>query len=466
MDPPKKKKKASSLKGDFFAFQDDTFGFPKKKRKTSKTKRTKNQEGSSESKTDANLNLLSPKKNSNRRSTRKSETTEHTPAGPQIVDIDEKSDAIDKNNDTDNECVTPPPIIEHEMPLFDYDLTKEVSTTPIPVEAEPDVPKIIDPYKSVKCLVSITNQMHYFENSTVDLMVKCGTSFGKIMDTALKQLSSDLDSFKKYQPTLVLNNEHEIKRHLKVSSLITSNLLSPQASDNDVLKLSLTLMSSQQYELMNLQREMRLQTLSSKNDLQNIEKITPIEDDLNDDSEYFTIGLQCAQDDISKVIMVCSNTPLKRVQEYYLLVMGYPRALSTNLSYQEMPISRYSTIEESEIRKNTILHIDYEEKDLQALREQTEDHEESLLIDDIVKDEKETDRQFFIHMKSGDGKEPIKVSVNKNTPISFIKDYYLSTQGLPSSTKVQLLFDDESLNMSSKVGDTELDEDFLIDVVI
>lgn len=72
---------------------------------------------------------------------------------------------------------------------------------------------------------------------------------------------------------------------------------------------------------------------------------------------------------------------------------------------------------------------------------------------------------FPILMKSKDN-QVIKVQVNADTKISKLADYYRKQRNIDSTTKIRLSFDDEDMDLSQTVGDTELEEDFTIDVFL
>lgn len=79
---------------------------------------------------------------------------------------------------------------------------------------------------------------------------------------------------------------------------------------------------------------------------------------------------------------------------------------------------------------------------------------------------KESEEGYFpIHLK---GKDNIVVSVqvNSETTISKLVDYYKKQRNLDPSVKIRLSFDDEDMDLSQTVGDTELEEDFTIDVFL
>jgi hypothetical protein len=80
-------------------------------------------------------------------------------------------------------------------------------------------------------------------------------------------------------------------------------------------------------------------------------------------------------------------------------------------------------------------------------------------------EESEEDGYFKITLKGGD-KAKIEVKVKPDTLISKLASYYLKKTGLQPTTRLRLVFDDEDLDLNDTVGDTELEEDFTVDVYV
>lgn len=70
---------------------------------------------------------------------------------------------------------------------------------------------------------------------------------------------------------------------------------------------------------------------------------------------------------------------------------------------------------------------------------------------------------FKIVLKS-QGNEKLIVQVNPQTKLSNLVTYFLKTKSLPLDSKIKFVFDDEDMDLTCVVGDTELEEDFAIDV--
>lgn len=72
---------------------------------------------------------------------------------------------------------------------------------------------------------------------------------------------------------------------------------------------------------------------------------------------------------------------------------------------------------------------------------------------------------FVIGLKGKDNKR-IECEVSAETRIRDLLNYYLKVKGLSKVTKPKLVFDDEVLDLDGKVGDTELEEDFEVEVYV
>lgn len=80
----------------------------------------------------------------------------------------------------------------------------------------------------------------------------------------------------------------------------------------------------------------------------------------------------------------------------------------------------------------------------------------------------EADNSHFPIVLKGKDNKPITVKVSATTPIEKIAKYYLAQKQLDESlySKVRLVFDDEDIDLSGTVGDTELEAEFSVDVYV
>lgn len=82
--------------------------------------------------------------------------------------------------------------------------------------------------------------------------------------------------------------------------------------------------------------------------------------------------------------------------------------------------------------------------------------------DNLVEEEKD----YFKIVLMGANKSRVDVKVRPVTKISKLAQYFIEKSGLPAETRLRLVFDDEDLDFCSTVGDTELEEDFTVDVYV
>jgi hypothetical protein len=83
----------------------------------------------------------------------------------------------------------------------------------------------------------------------------------------------------------------------------------------------------------------------------------------------------------------------------------------------------------------------------------------------VEPDEDDDSEYFKIGLKGEDNKKLI-ILVSPATKIADLVKYYLTQKELPLTSKVKLVFDDEDIEVSGTVADTELEEDFTVDVYI
>ncbi|RLV94021.1 hypothetical protein JA1_002099 [Spathaspora sp. JA1] len=114
------------------------------------------------------------------------------------------------------------------------------------------------------------------------------------------------------------------------------------------------------------------------------------------------------------------------------------------------------------------------EESADSEEEEEEDDEEDDIIDLTLEQNptthtKEVDEFFVIGLKGRDNKR-IEVKVSNETKIKKLLLHYLKVKGLDERTvdisNAKVIFDDEALSMDDSVGDTELEEDFEVQIVI
>ncbi len=124
------------------------------------------------------------------------------------------------------------------------------------------------------------------------------------------------------------------------------------------------------------------------------------------------------------------------------------------------------------LRDHDTVELEYSEKELSKLKEtlqsntdEDEDGKDTASKDLLNNFDVKDDTYFGIKLVGKDGR-PYLVGVKPETSIQSIIKYYREKANIPAKVQINLLFDDEPLNPSGKVGDTELEQDFMVDVLL
>lgn len=154
----------------------------------------------------------------------------------------------------------------------------------------------------------------------------------------------------------------------------------------------------------------------------------------------------------------------------YLYCLLIPRSnleSFTNI-YPEFETSASSLKKITDL-EDEIEQIDEQDQDNTSIFEANDMSSRSIVIDLDEEEERNSDTYFVIGLKGKDNKR-IEVQVSPVTQIRKLLQYFLKTKGIQESEvnmeNVKLIFDDEELNLDGVVGDTELEEDFEVQVVI
>jgi hypothetical protein len=196
--------------------------------------------------------------------------------------------------------------------------------------------------------------------------------------------------------------------------------------------------------------------------------------DLDDDSE----DLQEKKPKIIE-IEVDKSMPVSDLISLYKFKAKLPMELKVGLFLNDKnELESSKSLDLCEIKENDILTIKYNVNDVDDLRLETafededEDEDEGedadLIIrrnEDLNKNE-DSNEEYFTIFVVGKDKKRYKVDVKPSTKISDIAKYYLQKASLPETANVKLLFDDEDMDFNGTVADTELESEFMIDVVI
>jgi hypothetical protein len=116
-----------------------------------------------------------------------------------------------------------------------------------------------------------------------------------------------------------------------------------------------------------------------------------------------------------------------------------------------------------EQREKERLEREEEERAAQAAATAAAEEEENEADD--AADNAADDGFFTVYMKGKDN-DAIGVQVNAETEIKKLAAYYKKKKNLANNATIRLEFDDEDLPVDGVVGDTELEEDYSIDVYV
>lgn len=104
---------------------------------------------------------------------------------------------------------------------------------------------------------------------------------------------------------------------------------------------------------------------------------------------------------------------------------------------------------------------DFKDVDQEAAARATQHHTQTQ-----QSEEPEDQVDYFKIGLKGEDNKKIIVKVSPETKIMDLVKHYLMKKQLPLETKVRLDFDDEEVDLTGTVGDTELEEDFTLDVYL
>ncbi|VEU23966.1 DEKNAAC105086 [Brettanomyces naardenensis] len=180
------------------------------------------------------------------------------------------------------------------------------------------------------------------------------------------------------------------------------------------------------------------------------------------DQEEITVSIRDRKDAASTKLAAKESTSIEELLSLYLMRKNYPDTLQLRLyDIDGKEIKKGSTVGESRIEDNDIIEVEYDDGELERLEKEEENDEDETTV---VREE-EGDPYFTINMVGKD-RRSFKVQVNSETVMGTMADYYREKAGIDKKVKIRLIFDDEELDERAKVGDTELEEGFMVDVVL
>lgn len=111
----------------------------------------------------------------------------------------------------------------------------------------------------------------------------------------------------------------------------------------------------------------------------------------------------------------------------------------------------------------------FEEEEVEVLsdfeQDNDDDDDDDGQPDQQQQQQEEEDGYFTISLKDKDNMK-FEIKVNSATRLQKVAEWYLGKKGLASNARISLIFDDEPLLLRKTVGDTELEDEFVVDVVV
>ena len=182
-------------------------------------------------------------------------------------------------------------------------------------------------------------------------------------------------------------------------------------------------------------------------------------------------------------LSVLQSMTVSELLMFYKYKALLPNELSVQLFMGRTLLDPREKLEDLGIEYNQVLQVKYNLDELSELRAESALEGELDLGEEDDFDLEETKKgiaattnpisndadsrtEYFSIFVAGRDKKRFKVSVKPSTKISDILKFYLQKSGLPSSTDLKLVFDDDDLDLTATVADTELEDEFMIDAVI
>lgn len=162
----------------------------------------------------------------------------------------------------------------------------------------------------------------------------------------------------------------------------------------------------------------------------------------------------------SDLVMVWKNTRIFGSATPYSVGV---KLSSPSMMIETMTEEQYKDMEERAVRMASAEVAEKNTTPFIELDGTAEEVDSQNNYNEVVNYEDTEEGYFRVGLKGKDN-QAVYVKVNADTQISKLADYYKAQKSLPSAVEIRLEFDDELLNFSDKVGDTELEEDFTIDV--
>lgn len=345
-------------------------------------------------------------------------------------------------------------------------------------------------------------------SGSYDLQVKGTTRISKIVNTLMPLFNKEAN------PKVLMSDWGKLVLYVKNLNIILSQSLKCTSLLGYRSQLA-TLTNGSQFEVYGIiMTEDHAKSIYSQENLKKSKKIS-FENITNNDSDdtFINIKIEDPQKELKSdivdldaqviydkqkhdkngllVLSVPKNIPVSELLVLYKYKSFLPNDLNAKLKLENTCLDPNKTLEELQIKDNETFEIDYSTNDLNELQniignngiitenddnndyEEEEDEEDLDYINNTKingtensNSENSKPNTGFVIFIVGKDKKRYMVEVRPTTKISDIAKFYKEKANLPETTNIKLVFDDEDLNFNSTVGDTELEEEFMIDVII
>ncbi|GMG39457.1 unnamed protein product [Ambrosiozyma monospora] len=359
--------------------------------------------------------------------------------------------------------------------------------------------------KHVSFQLNTTIFIPNFTPSKMTLSVKGSVLFNKLITKILKSTMTQADQdnplYQAIIPKLVVYI-HELNvimsQYLKVGQLIGisdngSNLELPLADDGG-FEATITITTPEEADkLKNVKRveqqsadleEFIEDELSGKGLTLRLKDVSSGTNDFKGTSDSgidIDIDADTEKEDSSITkVAIQGNDTVQNIIDVFVFKHKLPENLQIDLMFDGISLDPKLQVNHTELTDNCLIEVEYDIKELERLRkEQQQNGDDENTIDLDIDDEELLgldgdsngdganggSQRFTVLLKGKDG-IPYKVQVSNETKVSALMKYYLQKANLDKKIKVKLSFDNEPLAPNSTIGDADMEEDDLIDVVL
>ncbi|GME90866.1 unnamed protein product [Ambrosiozyma monospora] len=225
-------------------------------------------------------------------------------------------------------------------------------------------------------------------------------------------------------------------------------------------------------ELSGKELTLRLKDVSSGTSDMKRTSDSAIDIDIDEDTEK--------EDNSITNVAIQGNDKVQNIIDVFVYKHKLPENLQIELMFDGISLDPQLQVNHTELTDNCLIEVEYDTKELESLRKEQKQNgddengsdldindEELLGLDGDSNDDGSNggSQRFTVLLKGKDG-IPYKVQVSNETKVSALMKYYLQKAKLDKKIKVKLSFDNEPLAPNSTIGDADMEEDDLIDVVL